>query len=234
VVHTSFYRSTDGGETFEVLKGSPGGDDYHNLWINPKSPCLPMDGGKGCISSEMILGADQGASVSLNAGRTWSTWYNQPTGQMYHLSTDNQFPNLGRTSRAAVSIGRLWRCWSTVLSRKPRPPWADSEYATGAEVEKALVNYLNKAWEVQGGRFLQVDENVRTAVAKLAGSAAVNPNDLLHLSVEEFAKRVREVLPEKIPRSQMVHLYKLPEKKHVASKSWWRRGRRRPIRSWAK
>jgi photosystem II stability/assembly factor-like uncharacterized protein len=92
VVHTSFYRSIDGGETFEVLKGAPGGDDYHNLWINPKSPCLPMDDGKGCLSSEMILGADQGASVSLNAGRTWSTWYNQPTGQIYHLSTDNQFP----------------------------------------------------------------------------------------------------------------------------------------------
>jgi photosystem II stability/assembly factor-like uncharacterized protein len=92
VVHTSFYRSLDGGETFEVLKGSPGGDDYHNLWINPKSPCLRMGGGKGCLSSEMILGADQGASVSLNAGQTWSTWYNQPTGQMYHLSTDNRFP----------------------------------------------------------------------------------------------------------------------------------------------
>jgi photosystem II stability/assembly factor-like uncharacterized protein len=92
VVDTSFYRSMDGGKTFEVLKGSPGGDDYHNLWINPKSPCLPMDSGKGCLSSEMVLGADQGASVSLNAGRTWSTWYNQPTGQMYHVSTDNRYP----------------------------------------------------------------------------------------------------------------------------------------------
>jgi len=92
VVHTSFYRSIDGGKTFEVLKGAPGGDDYHNLWINPKSPCLPIDEGNGCVSSDMILGADQGASVSLNAGKTWSTWYNQPTGQMYHLSTDSQFP----------------------------------------------------------------------------------------------------------------------------------------------
>ncbi len=92
VVQTSFYRSIDGGKTFEVLKGSPGGDDYHNLWINPQSPCRPLGGGEGCLSSEMILGADQGASVSLDAGRTWSTWYNQPTGQMYHLSTDNQFP----------------------------------------------------------------------------------------------------------------------------------------------
>jgi photosystem II stability/assembly factor-like uncharacterized protein len=92
VVETAFYRSLDGGKTFEVLKGAPGGDDYHNLWINPKSPCVPMGGGKGCLSSEMILGADQGASVSLDAGRTWSTWYNQPTGQMYHVATDNRFP----------------------------------------------------------------------------------------------------------------------------------------------
>lgn len=92
VVQTSFYRSIDGGKTFEVLKGAPGGDDYHNLWINPKSPCLPQATGKGCLSSEMILGADQGASVSLNAGKTWSTWYNQPTGQMYHVATDSRFP----------------------------------------------------------------------------------------------------------------------------------------------
>ena len=92
VVHTAFYRSIDGGKTFEVIKSSPGGDDYHVLWINPQSPCLPLSGGKGCLSSQMVLGADQGASVSLNAGRTWSSWYNQPTGQMYHLATDNQFP----------------------------------------------------------------------------------------------------------------------------------------------
>lgn len=92
VVQTGFYRSIDGGKTFEAIKSSPGGDDYHDLWINPQSPCLPMGGGQGCLSSEMILGADQGASVSLNAGQTWSTWYNQPTGQMYHLATDNRFP----------------------------------------------------------------------------------------------------------------------------------------------
>ncbi len=92
VNHTAFYRSVDGGKTFMVLKSSPGGDDYHNLWINPKSPCLPLGDGEGCLSSQMILGADQGASVSLNGGETWSSWYNQPTGQMYHVATDNRFP----------------------------------------------------------------------------------------------------------------------------------------------
>ena len=92
VVHTAFYRSVDGGKTFKVLKSSPGGDDYHDLWINPKSPCQPLADGEGCLSSQMVLGADQGASVSLNAGKTWSSWYNQQTGQMYHVSTDNRFP----------------------------------------------------------------------------------------------------------------------------------------------
>jgi photosystem II stability/assembly factor-like uncharacterized protein len=92
VVHTAFYRSIDGGKTFKVVKSSPGGDDYHNLWINPKSPCKPLADGEGCLSSQMILGADQGASVSLNGGKTWSSWYNQPTAQMYHVSTDHRFP----------------------------------------------------------------------------------------------------------------------------------------------
>ncbi|HEX7359149.1 MAG TPA: hypothetical protein VF283_01530 [Bryobacteraceae bacterium] len=92
VGRTSFYHSTDGGRTFTVYKGAPGGDDYHELWINPKSPCLPIKGNSGCQSSQMILGADQGVSVSLNAGRTWSTWYNQPTAQIYHVSTDDHFP----------------------------------------------------------------------------------------------------------------------------------------------
>lgn len=92
VVRTALYRSTDGGKTFSVDRGTPGGDDYHELWINPKSPCLPIAQGNSCESSEMILGADQGASVSLNGGRNWSTWYNQPTGQIYHVATDSRFP----------------------------------------------------------------------------------------------------------------------------------------------
>jgi outer membrane protein OmpA-like peptidoglycan-associated protein len=97
----------------------------------------------------------------------------------------------------------------------------DREYATGAEVEKALINYLNNAWDVQGGRELQVDDNVRTALSKLA--TAVKPEELLRVSIEDFAKRVRQDLGEKIPRSQMVHLYKLrepkPKKKHAPSKT---------------
>jgi photosystem II stability/assembly factor-like uncharacterized protein len=78
--NTTVYRSRDGGRTFEAFKGAPGGDDYHQLWIDPDEP------------KRMILGSDQGTIVTRNGGETWSSWYNQPTGQMYHVSTDNRFP----------------------------------------------------------------------------------------------------------------------------------------------
>jgi photosystem II stability/assembly factor-like uncharacterized protein len=80
VMQTTTYRSTDGGQNFTAYKGAPGGDDYHVLWIDPQN------------SKRMILGVDQGATISLDAGLTWSSWYNQPTGQFYHVITDNQFP----------------------------------------------------------------------------------------------------------------------------------------------
>jgi photosystem II stability/assembly factor-like uncharacterized protein len=83
VVYTvgqSIRRCTQGGTTCEIIKGAPGGDDYHHIWINPLHP------------DHMIQGSDQGATVSVNGGATWSSWYNQPTGQFYHLATDNSFP----------------------------------------------------------------------------------------------------------------------------------------------
>ena len=80
VANTSTYRSLDGGITFEAFKGAPGGDDYHNIWINPLNP------------REILLASDQGATISVNGGQTWSSWYNQPTAQFYHVSTDNRFP----------------------------------------------------------------------------------------------------------------------------------------------
>ncbi len=80
VVQTCLYRSTDGGVNFEAFKGAPNGDDYHVLWIDPTN------------SDRLLLGVDQGAIISLDAGKSWSLWYNQPTGQLYHLSAGNEFP----------------------------------------------------------------------------------------------------------------------------------------------
>jgi photosystem II stability/assembly factor-like uncharacterized protein len=73
-------RSTDGGKTWAGLRGAPGGDDYQNIWINPENPDI------------ILLVSDQGALVSVNKGETWSSWYNQPTAQLYHVATTNTFP----------------------------------------------------------------------------------------------------------------------------------------------
>ncbi len=80
VANVASYTSGDGGKTWMSLKGAPGGDDYHRIWINPINPDI------------MLFVADQGAVVTVNAGRTWSSWYNQPTTQLYHVKTDNAFP----------------------------------------------------------------------------------------------------------------------------------------------
>jgi photosystem II stability/assembly factor-like uncharacterized protein len=77
---TVAYKSTDGGRSWAPFKGAPGGDDYQNGWINPDDPNI------------ILLVSDQGAVVSLNGGDSWSSWYNQPTAQLYHVNTDNDFP----------------------------------------------------------------------------------------------------------------------------------------------
>jgi photosystem II stability/assembly factor-like uncharacterized protein len=80
VASTVTMRSTDGGKTWSGFRGAPGGDDYQNLWINPN------DG------NFMLLVSDQGALVTVNRGASWSSWYNQPTAQLYHVIADNSFP----------------------------------------------------------------------------------------------------------------------------------------------
>ncbi|HTU32930.1 MAG TPA: hypothetical protein VMF66_03915 [Candidatus Acidoferrum sp.] len=74
------WRSTDGGKMWTGIRGAPGGDDYQNIWINPNDPNI------------ILLGSDQGAIVTVNGGKSWSSWYNQSTAQMYHVNADNAFP----------------------------------------------------------------------------------------------------------------------------------------------
>jgi photosystem II stability/assembly factor-like uncharacterized protein len=80
LTNTSTYRSTDGGKTLVAIKGAPGGDDYHTVWINPRDPKI------------IALASDQGATISVDGGNTWSSWYNQPTAQMFHVNADRRFP----------------------------------------------------------------------------------------------------------------------------------------------
>ncbi|MGA2382736.1 MAG: glycoside hydrolase [Gemmatimonadales bacterium] len=98
VVNVSSWKSVDGGVHFVGFKGAPGGDDPHRIWIDPNN------------TQVMILAGDQGAGVSVNGGETWSSWYNQPTGQFYHVITDNGFPY--RVYGGQQESGSAW-----VLSR---------------------------------------------------------------------------------------------------------------------
>ena len=112
VANTTTYRSDDAGKNFTAIKGAPGGDDYHTIWINPENPDI------------IALGVDQGATISVNGGQTWSSWYNQPTAQFYHVITDNEFPywvyggqqesgSVGTASRS--DFGEItFRDWTTV------------------------------------------------------------------------------------------------------------------------
>ncbi len=80
VANVVTWKSTDGGKTFASFRGAPGGDDYHRVWINPND------------TKTILIASDQGAIVSVNGGESWSSWYNQPTAQMFHVNADNGFP----------------------------------------------------------------------------------------------------------------------------------------------
>jgi photosystem II stability/assembly factor-like uncharacterized protein len=112
VANTSTYRSADAGKNFTAIKGAPGGDDYHTIWINPENPEI------------IAIALDQGATISVNGGQTWSSWYNQPTAQFYHVITDNQFPYWvygGQQESGSVGIASrsdfgeiTFRDWTTI------------------------------------------------------------------------------------------------------------------------
>ena len=97
VVYTAdvvVWRSTDGGMSWNAYRGAPGGDDYHRIWINPDHPEI------------LLIACDQGAIITVNGGQTFSSWYNQPTAQFYHVSTDNAFPyNVYGGQQESGSIG---------------------------------------------------------------------------------------------------------------------------------
>ena len=88
------WKSTDGGKNWTGIKGAPGGDDYHRIWINPNDTKI------------MAIGLDQGGTITVNGGETWSSWYNQATAQFYHVSTDNSFPyNVYGGQQESGSVG---------------------------------------------------------------------------------------------------------------------------------
>lgn len=146
-INTSSYKSVDGGHTFTGFKGAPGGDDPQQLWIDP------TDGRR------MLLGLDQGAVVTLDGGAAWSSWYNQSTEQIYHLSVDNSFPywvygtqqDAGAIrTRARGNLGAVtpldwnpvpgWE-WGTIVA-DPRDP--DTVYSSGNGIVR--ISYPSEQW----------------------------------------------------------------------------------------
>jgi photosystem II stability/assembly factor-like uncharacterized protein len=88
------WRSVDGGKKWTAIRGAPGGDDYQNIWINPLDTKI------------LLVTGDQGAIITVNGGDTWSSWYNQPTSQLYHVSADNDFPyNVYSGQQESGSVG---------------------------------------------------------------------------------------------------------------------------------
>lgn len=146
-ISTSSYKSIDGGKTFTGFKGAPGGDDPQQMWIDPTN------------GQRIFLGLDQGATVTLDGGRTWSSWYNQSTEQVYHISVDNSFPywvyatqqDAGAVrTRTRGTLGEI-----TPLDWSPVPGWEwgtivadpldpDVVYASGSGIVK--ITYPSQQW----------------------------------------------------------------------------------------
>jgi photosystem II stability/assembly factor-like uncharacterized protein len=111
------WKSTDGGKTWDGWRGAPGGDDYQNVWINPNNPDI------------ILLGSDQGAIVTVNGGKTWSSWYNQSTAQLYHVSADNSFPyRLYSGQQESGSVGIKSRGDEGEITFRDWRPVAAEEY----------------------------------------------------------------------------------------------------------
>jgi photosystem II stability/assembly factor-like uncharacterized protein len=131
VPNTSTYRSRDGGKTFTAIKGAPGGDDYHQLWIDPDNP------------QRMVLGCDQGVIVTRNGGETWSSWYNQATGQFYHVATDSRFPywvyGAQQDSGAAATPSRSHYRGLNFHDWRPMEAGGESDYVAPDPVNPEII-----------------------------------------------------------------------------------------------
>ncbi len=111
------WKSTDGGKTWDGWRGAPGGDDYQNVWINPDNPQI------------ILLASDQGAIITVNGGQTWSSWYNQSTAQLYHVSADNAFPyRLYSGQQESGSVGIASRGPNGAITFRDWHPVGAEEY----------------------------------------------------------------------------------------------------------
>ena len=180
-IHTSSYISTDGGNSFTGFKGAPGGDDPQQMWLDPTN------------SDRILLGLDQGAVVTLDGGKTWGSWYNQSTEQVYHISTDNSFPywiyatqqdagsvrtrsrgNYGEITALDWSAVPAWE-WGTII---PDPLNASYVYASGNPGGLVRVSYPSEQW-ISVSPAINPDLHLRTAFSQPIMFAPWNQHELL-------------------------------------------------------
>lgn len=134
------WKSVDGGKTWNAFRGAPGGDDYHRMWINPDNPDI------------ILIAGDQGAIITVNGGETFSSWYNQPTAQMYHVSTDNAFPyNVYSGQQESGSVGIASRSNDGQITYRDWHPVSVEEY--GYVAVDPLDNNI-----VYGGKITRYDK----------------------------------------------------------------------------
>jgi photosystem II stability/assembly factor-like uncharacterized protein len=157
VINTATYMTADAGKTFVPIKGAPGGDDYHQMWVNPK------DGHR------MVLSSDQGTVVSVDGGKSWSTWYNQPTAEIYHVAADNRFPYwLYGAQQDSGGVGVSTWSREGVLSFRNWEPTCLAGESNTVLPDPKDGNILH------GSGNLRCDQNLNLA---LPGSGALPPSD---------------------------------------------------------
>ncbi len=137
VPNVAVNRTMDGGKTWVVLRGSPGGDDYHQPWVSPNDP------------NTMIVASDQGAIITRNARTrdprdvTWTSWLNQPTAQIYHLSVDYRFPywvtGAQQDSGAIAVRSRGKFAEISMHDWEPISPGGESGYTAGDPLNPGVV-----------------------------------------------------------------------------------------------
>ena len=137
VPNVAVNRTMDGGKTWAVMRGSPGGDDYHQPWVSPNDP------------NTMIVASDQGAIITRNARSrdardvTWTSWLNQPTAQIYHLSVDYRFPywvtGAQQDSGAIAVRSRGKFAQISMHDWEPISPGGESGYTAGDALNPGVV-----------------------------------------------------------------------------------------------
>ena len=173
------YRSTDGGNTFTGFKGAPGGDDPQQMWIDPTN------------GQRMLLGLDQGAVITLDGGATWSSWFNQSTEQVYHITADNSWPAWIYASQQDAGAIRTrirgnqgaitpldwnpvpgWE-WGTTI---PDPLNPNVVYASGSGILK--ITYPSEQWN-NVSPSVDASQHLRTTVSQPLAFAPWNQHELI-------------------------------------------------------